>query len=489
MQQAADNKKGAEADHRARVIAISSGKGGVGKSSIAVNLGIALARGGARVCVFDADTGLANINILLGLMPNFTLEHVLYGTKTIEEVMLDGPYGMKVVPGANGISECVTLHPRQQLRLTRELARVEEAFDFLLIDTAAGIADTTLDFVSAAHHTLIVITPEPTSLTDAFSLVKLLKRRRNGIHYHVVVNMCTTAGQAREVFHRFDAAVEKYIGVETHYLGFILRDESLRAAVALQNPVALFPESDPSCRGFIRLADSLDSATGKLPGKVSFSAYWQRKFRHLREQEQLAQGGTAGGQVRPLRSLTGLSGQARRDAEYLQELKSRVLLLIEQGHADGSVLAGFLLEALLAHLQRFSDQPVDVLPFVEALIASPARDDEWLRRLYELVRPWGTASSAAIIGQAMAGMHSPLASAGGPVDSGTPADAGTEPVSGPNSHPAETPSLAECDATTIDCPPVHGYDTQRFGSQEQLLARLRHRETEGSVLALLDSLV
>jgi flagellar biosynthesis protein FlhG len=226
-----------------RVIAISSGKGGVGKSSIAVNIGISLAKTGAKVCLLDADTGLANANILLGLTPEFSLEHVLYGAKPIEEVMLDGPHGLKIIPGANGISECVSLHPRQQLRLTRELSRIEGDFDFLLIDTAAGIAETTLDFISAAHHTLVVITPEPTSLTDAFSLIKLLKRRRSKLQFHVVVNMCSSISQAKEVFNRFRAAVDKYIGVQSDYLGYLRRDESMRVAVELQNPVTMFADT------------------------------------------------------------------------------------------------------------------------------------------------------------------------------------------------------------------------------------------------------
>ena len=224
------------------VIAITSGKGGVGKSSIAVNLGISLAKAGARVCIFDADTGLANINILLGLTPKAGLEHVLFGAKSIEEIMLDGPFGVKIIPGANGITECVSLHPRQQLRLTRELGRIEGEFDYLLLDTAAGIADNTLDFVGSAHQSIVVITPEPTSLTDAFSLIKVMHRRRPGMVYQIVVNMCSNVAQAREVYHRFSTAVEKYIGVHPHNLGHLLRDESMRVAVTLQSPVALFPE-------------------------------------------------------------------------------------------------------------------------------------------------------------------------------------------------------------------------------------------------------
>ncbi len=193
--------------------------------------------------------------------------------------MLDGPFGLKVIPGANGISECVTLHPRQQLRLTRELGRIEGEFDYLLLDTAAGIAETTLDFIASAHQCLVVITPEPTSLTDAFSLIKLMNRRRPGISCQIVVNMCANVAQAREVYHRFSTAVEKYIGIRTQYLGHLLRDESIRNAVTLQNPVAMFPETDPSSRSFMRLADALRQTVGADTQGLGFTLFWQRQFR------------------------------------------------------------------------------------------------------------------------------------------------------------------------------------------------------------------
>lgn len=364
-----------------RVIAISSGKGGVGKSSIAVNLGISLAKAGARVCLLDADTGLANTNILLGLTPQFNLDHVLYGAKAIEEVMIDGPHGLKIIPGANGLSECVSLHPRQQLRLTRELARVEGDFDFLLIDTAAGIAEGTLDFVSAAQHALVVITPEPTSLTDAFSLVKLLKRRRGSIHYHVVVNMCSSISQAKEVFHRFSTAVEKYIGVQLHYLGFILRDESMRAAVVLQNPVAMFPDSDPSSRSFVKLADKLDSVTASLPSTNLFSAYWHRQFNDKRNEKNEPKQPVA---VEP---AVEKSAEAR-DKDYLSELRSRLLLMIEQGHTGASLIQSLLNESVAAFINRFEYSPVSLLELVDHAVLSPERDDQLLREIADKVHSW-----------------------------------------------------------------------------------------------------
>ena len=266
------------------VIAITSGKGGVGKSSISVNLGIALSRLGRKVCLLDADTGMANINILLGLTPASSLEHVLFAHKPVESVMLDAPHGLKVIPGASGIMECSDLKPRQQMHLTRELVRIEKDFDYLLIDTAAGISDTNLNFIQAAQQTIVVITGEPTSLTDAFSMIKVLRLRGKRKNYHVIVNMCTSTKQAREVYLRFAGAVEKYIGVKVDYLGYILQDESLRAAVTMQSPVTLFPQSDPSCRNFFRLSEALEARLSEVQAIPSFSRHWHR----LAKQQLLA---------------------------------------------------------------------------------------------------------------------------------------------------------------------------------------------------------
>ncbi|MEE8057005.1 MAG: MinD/ParA family protein [Pseudomonadales bacterium] len=482
-----------------RVIAISSGKGGVGKSSIAVNLGISLAKTGAKVCLLDADTGLANANILLGLTPQFSLEHVLYGAKSIEEVMLDGPHGMKIIPGANGISECVTLHPRQQLRLTRELARIESEFNFMLIDTAAGISETTLDFVSAAHHTLVVITPEPTSLTDAFSLIKLLKRRRSTIHYHIVVNMCSSVGQAKEIYHRFCAAVEKYIGVQSHYLGYILRDESMRAAVMLQNPVAMFPKNDPSCRGFVKLADNLDAATNAVPVSGSFSAYWHRQYREQRSGQ---------GQSADKESVTAApdpSPSETRDSDYLSELRSRLLLLIEQGHAEEQLLQKLLQEGIEAFIKRYDKSPIDTLNLVEQLVLSPERDDYLMREIADRVKPWGGFSDTPPTNEP-AKLSSP-----GSVDSGsTSQQSSLDPAAslkfGQQLESESTPSATPETKTPVpgNTSPmtekvlgrdrarvfgIHHYDAARFGSQENLLDILKRQvNSDKSLSALLSTL-
>lgn len=419
------------------VIAIASGKGGVGKSSIAVNLGISLAKTGARVCIFDADTGLANINILLGLTPKASLEHVLFGAKTIEEIMLEGPFGLKVIPGANGISECVTLHPRQQLRLTRELGRIEGEFDYLLLDTAAGIAETTLDFVASAHQCLVVITPEPTSLTDAFSLIKLMNRRRPGISCQIVVNMCANVAQAREVYHRFSTAVEKYIGIRTQYLGHLLRDESIRNAVTLQNPVAMFPESDPSSRSFMRLADALRQATETDAPGLGFTLFWQRQFRQRQ---------SAGDAAR--KPSTRVVGDER---VYLSELKSRLLTQIAKADAPSASLSATLEELRHAYAKRFGVSGINPQMIIDDLIADPDRNDLILRQLAERLAPWRAAAEPEP-------KHEPV-----------------EQVL----YPAAPPPMVDAAPPLPRSLVVHSYDESRFGSQHALRELLQRKNEAG----------
>lgn len=481
-----------------RVIAVTSGKGGVGKSSISINLGISLAKTGARVCLLDADTGLANANILLGLTPEFSLEHVLYGAKAVEDVMLDGPYGMKIIPGATGISECVSLHPRQQLRLTRELARIEHNYDFLLIDTAAGVADNTLDFICASHHAIIVITPEPTSLTDAFSMIKLLKRRDSGVHFHVVVNMTANAGQAKEVYHRFATAVEKYIGVDSQYLGFILRDESIRASVVLQNPVTMFPDSDPSCRSFKTLAEKLDSITAEIPVDTAFSSYWQQQYaeQHTGPVKQAI--------VNAVKPDAEPAKSEPQQNDYVAELRSRLLLLIDQQQVPAGNIKALLESAQQAFVERFDQSPVDVLAWVDYAVASPNRDDQLLRDIAERVKSWGQyANGGPAEGLSVRDLSE------SPADSGPSDDAVSEvkfdiiddggavfpskcsepPVTKPDNSGESAPIPAERPRPNQQQRPFtanHGFDGNKFGSQQALLDKLQNStSSDRSLLDLL----
>lgn len=259
----------------ARTIAITSGKGGVGKTSVAVNLAISLAKLGSDVCLFDADTGLANINIMLGIHPQLSLANVINDGTPVQDISLEGPMGIHVIPGASGISECANLSKSQQKKLLKGLQYLERQHDYLLIDTAAGVQDSVLHFVQASDETLVVITPEPTSLTDAFSLIKLLKRRGYERNIHILVNQCRSQEQAREIFLRLAGAAKKYLGTNLAYLGFLRTDETLRSSIALQRPVALYPSSDPSSRCFLRLAENLELGINNKESH-SFSEYWQQ---------------------------------------------------------------------------------------------------------------------------------------------------------------------------------------------------------------------
>ena len=446
-----------------RVIAISSGKGGVGKSSIAVNLGISLAKQGKKVCVLDADTGLANVNILLGVQPQYSLEHVLYGAKAIDEIMLSAPYDMKVIPGANGISETVSLHPRQQLRLTRELSRIEQEFDYLLIDTAAGIADTTLDFICASHYALVVITPEPTSLTDAFSLIKLLKRRRSHIRFQVVVNMCAGANEGKEIFGRFCSAVKKYIGVELDYLGYLPRDESVRAAVSLQNPVAMFPDTDPSSRSFIRLANALDKQTKVNVNDKPFSAYWYSQFKHAEQKVAAAEREQA-------ERKASIPGDRAQENQYLAELRSRLLLMIDKGSADQALIAQMLQEGVFAYMRAFDDSPIDAVGFIENVILSPNRDDHQLREIFSKVKPWGEVKTTEVVTQKC-----------------SESKGESTKVEHGGSQPSELVANSKTIAVELSLVGA-AYDTGRFGSQEKLVEQIRHQHgKENSLMAILEN--
>ncbi|OZG70568.1 hypothetical protein BTA51_25905 [Hahella sp. CCB-MM4] len=277
-------------DKRPRVIAVTSGKGGVGKTSVSVNLAIALARTSSRVCLFDADMSLANVNIMLGVSPHFTLEHVLTGEKSLDDIMISGPKGVKIVPGASGFVHCVDWDQHQQRLLVSALQSMEPQFEYIIIDTAAGISPNVMHFIGAAQLATVVITPEPTSLTDAFSLLKALKRRGYKRGVQVILNMAQDARSAARIYRRFEAAVDKYLGLPTEFMGSVWMDPAMRNAVSNQQPVTLLPSSDPSCRTFFRLAQRLVEIFDQRDlSRHSFAAYWQRLIRHsIGKQKQTA---------------------------------------------------------------------------------------------------------------------------------------------------------------------------------------------------------
>ena len=268
--------------NKTEVIAVSSGKGGVGKTTLAVNMGIAMAQQGKSVCLFDADTNLANINILLRETPLYTLQHVLDGEKTIAEIVLRS-HGISLVPGASGITDFSTLDQVAQQRLLGALAELEHQFDVILVDTSAGIHDNVLDFIQAAHQMIVVVTTEPTSLTDSFSLLRMLRKRQYRKRINVVVNQADSELGARQVFKRFSGAVAKYIGYHPAYLGYVRRDPLVSSAVCSQVPVRVYRPLTLASICFDRLGRSLALLIKQQQNDVSLSDSWRAQVAPLQQ--------------------------------------------------------------------------------------------------------------------------------------------------------------------------------------------------------------
>ena len=331
-----------------RVIAITGGKGGVGKTSMSINLAIALSRTGSRVCLFDADTGLANINIMLGLYPAHTLEHLFTGEKSIQDIVVEGPEGIQIIPGASGFAQCVELEVGQQQRLVTAIRSLEPHYDYMLVDTAAGISPTVLHFIAASQVAAVVVTPEPTSLTDAFSLLKVLRRRGYRRKVQVIVNMASNSTQAEKVFRRFSRAVSKYLDLMTDYLGSVWMDESMRTAVTLQRPVALFPKNDPSARSFYRLAERIDDVFCQ-PGvpKLAFSAYWQKLVERHAGRDIESKSVAEVPQSKLVRPDVSLSlSQVQKQLEDKQAAEKRVQRVQQQAKVASSASASTVVQPL-----------------------------------------------------------------------------------------------------------------------------------------------
>jgi len=263
-----------------RVIAVTGGKGGVGKTSVAINLALALTREGHSVLLLDGDLDLANVAIMLGQYPRHTLEHVLRRECTLDEIIMEAPLGLHVIPGASGVQRCMDMGVAGSLDLLKSLAALERRYDYVLIDTAAGLQPVVLHMIASAAMACVVITPDPASLTDAFSLIKVLQRRGYRLTPSVLVNMAHGASQAQSIFRRFAAASQSHLSVQPHYLGAIWRDETLRQSVITQRPVALLAQSDPSCRQFHSLADRVKIRLEQLPPRKSgVAAYWYNAVR------------------------------------------------------------------------------------------------------------------------------------------------------------------------------------------------------------------
>ncbi len=246
---------------KARVITITSGKGGVGKSTIAVNLAIQLRKLGKKVIIFDADMGLANVEVMFGAIPKYNLSDMIYHGKKMKEIITEGPMEIGFISGGNGITGMNNLSRNQLTRLVNNLIELDELTDFILIDTGAGIANNVMEFVLASPEVLLVLTPEPSSLTDSYSLIKALYGNpgfiRNGTNIEVVVNRTTMPEDGKIVYAKLSSVISKFLQGEVHFFGTIPQDVQLEKSVREQKIVSLSAPNSRSALAFERFAKSL----------------------------------------------------------------------------------------------------------------------------------------------------------------------------------------------------------------------------------------
>ncbi|HWS01959.1 MAG TPA: MinD/ParA family protein [Gammaproteobacteria bacterium] len=241
-----------------RVIAVSSGKGGVGKTNVSVNLGVAMAEEGQRVMLLDADLGLANVDVMLGLHPEFDLSHVIQGTRTLEEVIVTGPSGLQIVPASSGTKAMAELSPMEHAGVIRAFSELSHDLDVLIIDTAAGIADSVVSFSRAAQEVIVVVCDEPASITDAYALIKLLSREYGIQRFRVLANMAQSAQEGRELFAKISRVTERYLDVTLDFIGMIPFDDYLRKAVKRQKAVVEAYPRSRAAMAFKTLAQKAD---------------------------------------------------------------------------------------------------------------------------------------------------------------------------------------------------------------------------------------
>ena len=254
-------KKEPQEMNNARVIAVTSGKGGVGKTSLSVNLAIQLSRMGKRVVIFDADFGLANVEVMLGTRPQHTLLDLIHNNMTISQIITQGPNGIGFISGGSGVSELASLDNTSIKLLISELVKLDSMYDIVIIDTGAGITDSVMEFVMVSPEVLLVITPEPTSITDAYSLLKVLRRKDafNPLYksISIVSNRVDNELEGREIYNKINTVSTKFLNTKLRYFGSVMYDKNVSSAVVAQKPVVVAFPNSMAAKGMTSLAKKL----------------------------------------------------------------------------------------------------------------------------------------------------------------------------------------------------------------------------------------
>ncbi len=241
-----------------KVIAVTGGKGGVGKTNVAVNMALALAAEGNKVMLLDADFGLANVDVQLGLSPEYDLSHLISGERNLEEIIIEGPRGIKIIPASSGIASMADLTQAEHAGVIRAFSELSYDVDYLIVDTAAGISDSVVSFCRASHEVIVVVCDEPASITDAYALIKVMNREHGVDRFHVLANMAASTREGNELYNKLALAADHFLDTTLTFLGVIPMDERLRKAVQKQRAVVdLYPGS-PSAMAFKRIVGHVE---------------------------------------------------------------------------------------------------------------------------------------------------------------------------------------------------------------------------------------
>lgn len=266
-----------------KVIAVTSGKGGVGKTNIVANLGFVLTQLGKKVLILDADLGLANIDVLLGLAPKYNLSHVVMGERTIPEIIIKGPGGINILPASTGIQELTQLTKDQRINILTQLDAALDSIDILLIDTAAGISSNVMYFNVIAQEILVVVTPEPTSMTDAYALMKVMSLKYSENTFRLLVNQAASSHEAHEIYSQLTLVSNRFLDISIDYLGYLPADENMTRSVKRQKLICdIYPDSKGS-KCFTTLAEQICKLPPpKLPEDNS-NFFWTKLMQNILE--------------------------------------------------------------------------------------------------------------------------------------------------------------------------------------------------------------
>lgn len=247
----------------ARVITVTSGKGGVGKSNTSVNVALQLKKMGHRVILLDGDFGLANIEVMLGLVPRYNLSDIIYRGKNIKDIIAMGPLDLGIISGGSGINDLLNLSKKQINILINNLSELDELADYIIIDTGAGISDSVMEFVTFGSEVLVILTPEPTSLMDVYSLLKTLANNPNFNSGHtkirIITNRVKNASEGKMIYEKLESVVNKFIQLPISFLGVVLEDENMSKAVMKQQPISISSPRSKAVKSFEYLARTLNS--------------------------------------------------------------------------------------------------------------------------------------------------------------------------------------------------------------------------------------